>query len=67
MLARCARCQGTFQADRFGVQTCPHCGGEVLLSDPNAPQQGVGDPATPAGGAPPPAAPPSAPSASVPP
>src|SRR5574341_1372808 len=37
MIARCARCQGTFTAERFGVQTCPHCGGEVLLADPNAP------------------------------
>ena len=26
MLARCARCQGTFTTDRFGRQTCPHCG-----------------------------------------
>jgi len=45
MLARCARCQGTFSTDRFGVQTCPHCGSELLLADPKAP------------GAPPPAAP----------
>ncbi|HZZ84193.1 MAG TPA: YIP1 family protein [Anaeromyxobacteraceae bacterium] len=37
MLARCARCQNTFTTERFGVQTCPHCGSEVLLSDPNAP------------------------------
>lgn len=37
MLARCARCQGTFTTDRFGLQTCPHCGSELLLSDPNAP------------------------------
>ncbi|HSM92756.1 MAG TPA: YIP1 family protein [Anaeromyxobacteraceae bacterium] len=57
MIARCARCQGTFQADRFGVQTCPHCGGQVLLSDPNAPQ-GAGDAGGQAGGPPPPSAPP---------
>lgn len=37
MLARCARCQNTFTTERFGVQTCPHCGSEVLLSDPKAP------------------------------
>jgi hypothetical protein len=37
MIARCARCQGTFTTDRFGQQTCPHCGSELLLSDPNAP------------------------------
>ena len=57
MIARCARCQGTFSTDRFGRQTCPHCGSELLLQDPNAPQ--------PAGGpqqvAPPPGAPPPSP------
>jgi hypothetical protein len=37
MLARCARCQGTFTAERFGLQRCPHCGAELLLADPNAP------------------------------
>ena len=37
MLARCARCQGTFTTDSFGVQTCPHCGSEILLADPGAP------------------------------
>ncbi|WP_242343112.1 YIP1 family protein [Anaeromyxobacter terrae] len=37
MIARCARCQGTFQTDRFGRQSCPHCGAELLLADPNAP------------------------------
>ena len=47
MLARCARCQGTFSTDRFGVQRCPHCGSEVLLADPNAPA-----PAAPVGGPP---------------
>jgi hypothetical protein len=35
MLARCARCQGTFTTDRFGLQTCPHCGSELLLADPS--------------------------------
>jgi hypothetical protein len=53
MIARCARCQGTFTTDRFGHQTCPHCGSELLLSDPNAPQPGAGPQ-----GAPPPEAPP---------
>ncbi len=48
MLARCARCQQTFTTDRFGVQTCPHCGQEILLADPNAP------PPAPGGGVPPP-------------
>lgn len=37
MLARCARCHGTFSTDRFGILTCPHCGSELLLADPNAP------------------------------
>ena len=37
MIARCARCQGTFTTDRFGLQRCPHCGSELLLADPNAP------------------------------
>ena len=37
MIARCARCQGTFTTDRFGLQTCPHCGSELLLADPSAP------------------------------
>lgn len=55
MLARCARCQQTFTTDRFGVQTCPHCGSEILLSDPNAP------PPAPGGAPPPPPAPPLAP------
>ncbi len=49
MLARCVRCQNTFTTDRFGVQTCPHCGSEILLSDPNAPAP------PPASGVPPPA------------
>ena len=38
MIARCARCQGTFQTDTFGRQRCPHCGAELLLADPNAPR-----------------------------
>lgn len=38
MLARCARCQGTFTTDRYGRQSCPHCGSELILPDPNAPQ-----------------------------
>lgn len=59
MIARCARCQKTFSTDRFGVQTCPHCGSEILLADPGA-QPPAGPPAPPAGppGAPPPAGPP---------
>jgi hypothetical protein len=68
MIARCARCQGTFTTDRFGLQTCPHCGSELLLADPNAPPPAGGQaPAGPPSGAqppperPPPAAPPAAP------
>ena len=45
MLARCARCQGTFTTDRYGRQFCPHCGSELILPDPNAAQ-----PTAPAGG-----------------
>lgn len=62
MIARCARCQQTFSTERFGVQTCPHCGGEVLLADPNAPIPPAAPPgAVPpgAGAAPPGAVPPS--------
>jgi hypothetical protein len=70
MLARCARCQGTFTTDRFGRQVCPHCGSELLLSDPNAKPPGEAPPAgeppppapaappQPSAGAEPPAAPP---------
>jgi len=65
MIARCARCQGTFTTDRFGQQTCPHCGSELLLADPNAPPPGPGPEAAPpqapppsAGGLPPPPPPP---------
>jgi len=57
MIARCARCQGTFSTDRFGRQTCPHCGSELLLQDPSAPQPAGGSPQ----GAPPPGAEPPAP------
>jgi hypothetical protein len=70
MIARCARCQGTFTTDRFGLQTCPHCGSELLLADPNAPPPtaqapgapppGGPQPPQPPSGAPPPAAPPAA-------
>ena len=52
MLARCAHCQKPFETDRFGVQACPHCGGQVHLADPNAPAPT--QPVAP----PPPAAPP---------
>lgn len=58
MLARCARCQGTFTTDRYGRQTCPHCGSELILPAP---------PGTPEAEAPPPAptpeTPPEAPAA----
>src|SRR5512133_2238025 len=56
MIARCARCQGTFTTDRFGVQRCPHCGSELLLSDPNVPPAG-GEPPRPPPEAPAPVTP----------
>jgi hypothetical protein len=56
MIARCARCQGTFTTDRFGVQTCPHCGSELHLADPGAPA--ASPPPPPPAGATPPAPPP---------
>jgi hypothetical protein len=48
MLARCARCQGTFSTDRYGRQTCPHCGAELILPAP----PGTPESAAPAGGEP---------------
>jgi len=61
MIARCARCQGTFTTDRFGQQTCPHCGSELLLADPSAPPPAPGPQgASPPEGPPPQALPPSA-------
>jgi len=59
MLARCARCQGTFTTDRYGRQTCPHCGSELMLPDPAAPQGGQAqspEPAPPPAPEPPPPA-----------
>lgn len=58
MLARCARCQGTFTTDRFGRQVCPHCGSELDLADPGAPRPPPAEATPPA----PPAGPPSPPS-----
>ncbi|HEX9051556.1 MAG TPA: YIP1 family protein, partial [Anaeromyxobacter sp.] len=58
MIARCARCQGTFTTDRFGRQICPHCGSELLLADPNAPAPGPQQPAPPEGAQPEAAQPP---------
>src|SRR5512137_739168 len=52
MIARCVHCQKTFDTDRFGVQSCPHCGQQVHLADPGAPP-----PAPPAPAAYPPGAP----------
>jgi hypothetical protein len=58
MLARCAHCQKTFSAERFGVLRCPHCNGEVLLADPAAARPGEEaartSPPPPAIGTPPP-------------
>ena len=61
MLARCARCQKTFETDRYGVQACPHCGAEVLLATPGGPPPASAPPpppGAPAWGGPPPPAPP---------
>jgi hypothetical protein len=67
MLARCARCQGTFTTDRYGRQTCPHCSAELILPDPTAPA-GAPQGAEPPQPAPPPAAaPPPPPRAQEPP
>jgi hypothetical protein len=56
MLARCARCQKTFQTERYGVQACPHCGADVLLAAPGPPPASAPPPppGAPAWGAPPP-------------
>jgi len=48
MIARCARCQGTFTTDRFGAQSCPHCGTTLDLADPGA--AAAQPPPPPAGG-----------------
>lgn len=66
MLARCARCQGTFSTDRYGRQVCPHCGAELILpAPPGTPEEAQQPPAPeqPQGAPPPaePAAPPAAP------
>lgn len=50
MIARCAHCQKTFETERFGVQGCPHCGQQVLLSDPAAPTPPAAPPGAPTGG-----------------
>ncbi|HET7752492.1 MAG TPA: YIP1 family protein [Anaeromyxobacteraceae bacterium] len=57
MLARCAHCQRTFSTERYGVQTCPHCGWELLLPDPSAttPQDVAPQPSPAQEGAPGPA------------
>jgi hypothetical protein len=60
MLARCARCQGTFSTDRYGRQTCPHCGAELILpAPPGTPEEAAPPPpAEPPPPEPPPAEPP---------
>lgn len=58
MIARCARCQGTFTTDRFGVQTCPNCGSELHLADPAAAGQPQAPPAPPVPAGPPAGPPP---------
>ena len=65
MLARCARCQGTFSTDRYGRQTCPHCGAELILPPPPGAAEGPPPPEAPQepppSAAPPPAQPPQPP------
>lgn len=39
MLARCTRCRSTFFTDEYGLQRCPHCNAQVLISDPDAKQE----------------------------
>jgi hypothetical protein len=56
MLARCARCQGTFSTDRYGRQSCPHCGAELILPAPPGTPEEVAQPPPPV--EPPAAAPP---------
>lgn len=50
MNARCVSCKNVFHTDRYGRQTCPHCGAEVLLRAPEEkppatlpPPQGAGE------------------------
>lgn len=51
MLAKCAKCQHVFNADRYGQQYCPGCGSELFVADPGA----AGGPTGPgAWGTPPP-------------
>jgi NADH:ubiquinone oxidoreductase subunit K/DNA-directed RNA polymerase subunit RPC12/RpoP len=66
MLARCARCQGTFSTDRYGRQVCPHCGAELILPAPAGSPEAA---APPPGGEPPrsEAPPPQPPGAAAPP
>jgi hypothetical protein len=61
MLARCARCNGTFSTDRYGRLVCPHCGAELILpAPPGTPQETepAAAPGTPAPSPAPPAPPP---------
>jgi predicted nucleic acid-binding Zn-ribbon protein len=54
MLARCFRCQHTFETERFGIQTCPSCGSEIYLPDPSAPPAAAAPPDAPRLPTPPP-------------
>ncbi len=60
MLARCFRCQNTFETERFGTQTCPSCGSEIYLPDPSAPPATATPPDAPRQPTPPPLPPPGA-------
>jgi hypothetical protein len=60
MLARCAHCQASFTAERFGRQVCPHCGAQLHLAVPAPGGVGPAPASSPAG---PPPLPPPAPAA----
>ncbi len=61
MLAKCASCSHVFNTDRYGLQYCPQCGAQLMLSPP----PGAQPPGAPQGQ--PPAAGPTAPPAGSPP
>jgi len=57
MLARCTACRTTFRAERFGHQSCPHCGAKVEIREPTHVAAATPQVAPPPEGAPQPHAP----------